>query len=70
MKAMENVNDGIRCAEVRAVFPDGTTEVMPTILAVRRAQALGLDLVLIAPTANPPVAKAVDYGHWVREQKK
>lgn len=66
----ENVNEAIRAREVRAVFPDGTTEVMPTPAAVRRAQDLGLDLILIAPTAEPPVAKAMDYGQWQYEQKK
>jgi translation initiation factor IF-3 len=55
---------------VRAIFPDGTVEVMPTPAAVRRAQELGLDLILIAPTAEPPVAKAMDYGQWQYEQKK
>jgi translation initiation factor IF-3 len=52
------------------VFPDGTAEVMPTSLALRKAQELGLDLVLVAPTAVPPVAKAVDYGHYQYDQKK
>src|SRR5205809_6831621 len=66
----ENVNESIRVREVRAVFPDGTAEVMPTSQALRRAQELGLDLVLVSPTAVPPVAKAVDYGHYQYEQKK
>ena len=66
----ENVNESIRVREVRAVFPDGTTEVMPTAAALRKAQDLGLDLVLVAPTAVPPVAKAVDFGHYTYEQKK
>ena len=52
------------------MFPDGTVEVMPTPAAVRRAQEMGLDLILIAPTAEPPVAKAMDYGQWQYEQKK
>jgi len=65
----ENVNESIRVREVRAVFPDGT-EVMPTAVALRKAQELGLDLVLVAPTAVPPVAKAVDFGHYTYEQKK
>ena len=43
---------------------------MATPAAVRRAQDLGLDLILIAPTAEPPVAKAMDYGQWQYEQKK
>src|SRR5215471_9504433 len=66
----ENVNESIRAREVRAVFPDGVTEIMPTAQALRRAQELGLDLVLVAPTAVPPVAKAIDYGHYQYEQKK
>jgi len=64
------VNESIRVREVRAVFPDGTTEVMPTAAALRKAQDLGLDLVLIAPTAVPPVAKAVDFGHYQYDLKK
>src|SRR6185436_7977352 len=66
----ENVNETIRAREVRAVFPDGETEIMPTAAALRKAQDMGLDLVLIAPTAVPPVAKAIDYGHYQYEQKK
>jgi len=66
----ENVNEAIRVREVRAIFPDGTVEVMPTSAAVRKAQDMGLDLILIAPTAEPPVAKAMDYGQWQYENKK
>jgi translation initiation factor IF-3 len=66
----ENVNEAIRAREVRAVFPDGSVEVMPTPAAVRKAQDLGLDLILIAPTAEPPVAKAMDYGQYQYENKK
>src|SRR5438067_12454038 len=66
----ENVNESIRAREVRAVFPDGTAEVMPTQAALRKAQEMGLDLVLVSPTAVPPVAKAIDYGHYQYEMKK
>ena len=69
-RVRENVNEAIRAREVRAVFPDGSVEVMPTPAAIRRAQELGLDLILIAPTAEPPVAKAMDYGQWQYENKK
>jgi len=69
-KIRENVNEAIRVKEVRAVFPDGQVEVMPTAAAIRRAQELGLDLILVSPTAEPPVAKAMDYGQWQYEQKK
>jgi translation initiation factor IF-3 len=43
---------------------------MPTPAAVRKAQEMGLDLIVIAPTAEPPVAKAMDYGQWQYETKK
>ncbi|MCS7025397.1 MAG: translation initiation factor IF-3 [Bryobacteraceae bacterium] len=66
----ENVNEAIRAKEVRAVFPDGVVEIMPTQAAIRKAQDLGLDLILVSPTADPPVAKAMDYGQWQYEQKK
>jgi len=45
-------------------------DIMPTPAALRKAQELGLDLILISPTAEPPVAKAMDYGQWQYEQKK
>lgn len=39
--------------------------------AVKRAEAEGLDLVEIAPTAKPPVCKIMDYGkHKYEESKK
>src|ERR1700720_4126488 len=66
----ENVNEAIRAREVRAVFPDGSVEIMQPSAAIRKAQELGLDLILIAPTAEPPVAKAMDYGQWQYENKK
>src|SRR5438874_952988 len=66
----ENVNESIRVREVRAVFPDGTAEVMPTAAALRKAQEMGLDLVPVSPTAVPPVAKAIDFGHYQYELKK
>jgi hypothetical protein len=56
----EEVNDSIRARKVRAVFPDGSAEIMATELAIRKAQRLGLDLVLVAPEAELPVAKAME----------
>jgi len=66
----DDLNETIRAREVRAVFPDGTAEIMPTSVALRKAQDMGLDLVIVSPTAVPPVAKAVDFGHYQYEQKK
>ncbi|MEP7354445.1 MAG: translation initiation factor IF-3 [Acidobacteriota bacterium] len=66
----ENVNEAIRAREVRAVFPDGSVEILPTMVAVRKAKDMGLDLIVVSPTAEPPVAKAMDYGQWSYENKK
>ena len=52
------------------VFPDGQVEVLPTPVAVRKARDLNLDLVLVSPTADPPVAKVIDYGEYAYQQKK
>ena len=38
--------------------------VMKLTDALRKAQGLGLDLVEIAPTANPPVCKIIDFGKF------
>jgi translation initiation factor IF-3 len=38
--------------------------------ALRLAADEGLDLVEVAPTAEPPVCKVMDYGKFVFEQKK
>ena len=69
-RVRDNVNENIRVREVRAIFPEDQVEVMPTHAAIRKAREMGLDLILIAPTAQPPVAKAMDYGQWQYEQKK
>jgi len=43
---------------------------MITPEAVRLAQEAGLDLVEVAPDADPPVCKIMDYGKFKYEQKK
>src|SRR4051794_31401701 len=43
---------------------------MDTRDAIQEARRLGLDLVEIAANANPPVAKIIDYGKFLYEQKK
>ncbi len=44
--------------------------VMPIEIALKRAQDQGLDLVEVAPNANPPVCKILDYGKYKYQQKK
>ncbi|MFL6569222.1 MAG: translation initiation factor IF-3 [Chthoniobacterales bacterium] len=60
------VNGRIRAREVRVIV-GATGEqlgVMKLSDALRRAQSLGMDLVEVAPTANPPVCKIVDFGKF------
>lgn len=44
--------------------------ILPIKEALSIADALGLDLVEIAPTANPPVCKVMDYKKFLYELKK
>jgi translation initiation factor IF-3 len=38
--------------------------------ALNRALEVGLDLVEVAPTSDPPVCRIMDFGKWKYEQKK
>jgi len=42
--------------------------VMPTKQALERARELDLDLVEVAPQADPPVCRLMDFGKWKYEQ--
>lgn len=55
---------------MRVVYPNGDTKVVATQQAVREAKDIGLDLVLVAPNAQPPVAKIIDYGEYSYQEKK
>ena len=57
------INDRIRAREVRLVDPDGVQlgiKALPEALAI--AKELDLDLVEVAPMANPPVCRIMDFG--------
>ncbi len=43
---------------------------MDTFEALRKARDLGLDLVEVAPNANPPVCRIMDYSRFLYEEKK
>jgi translation initiation factor IF-3 len=65
------VNRGIRVPQVRVIDENGTMlGVMATIEAVKIAEERGLDLMEVAPTAQPPTCKIGDYGKWKYENKK
>lgn len=65
------VNESIRAREVQVIGPDGKSlGIMRTIKAIELAKSMGLDLVEVSPNSNPPVAKIMDYGKFIYEQKK
>lgn len=56
---------------VRVIGPDGKqVGIMPPYEALQIAQRMGLDLVEISPTAQPPVCRIVDYGKYMYEESK
>lgn len=69
-RVKENVNEGIRFPELRVIFPDGTNQILKTMVAIQQAKALNLDLIVVSPGATPPVAKVMDEGKYAYEEKK
>jgi translation initiation factor IF-3 len=65
------VNERIRVPEVRVIGAEGENlGVLPTEEALARAKEKRLDLVEVAPQANPPVCKIIDYGKFHYQQEK
>ena len=65
------INEEIKCAEVRLIGPTGEQlGVMKLEQARAYADTNNVDLVLIAPTATPPVCRAIDYGKFCFERDK
>ncbi|MBP0724025.1 translation initiation factor IF-3 [Bacillus sp. RG28] len=65
------VNDGIRAREVRLIGQNGDQLGIKTRQeALELAANVNLDLVMVAPTAKPPVCRIMDYGKFRFEQQK
>ena len=65
------VNDRIRAPRVRVVTAKGEQlGVMRTDDALAKAKSIGLDLVEVAPNADPPVCRLIDYGKYKYMQAK
>ena len=69
---MTRVNERIRAPRIRVVYGEDSQQlgVMTTREAIDKAKSVGLDLVEIAPKADPPVCRIVDYGKYKYEQSK
>jgi translation initiation factor IF-3 len=65
------VNDRIRSPQVRLIGPDGDNVGVVDIQEAQRiAQEAELDLVEVAPNAEPPVCRVMDFGKFVYERAK
>ncbi len=65
------INDRIRAREVFLVGAEGEQlGVRPLPEALAQAREQELDLVEVAPNANPPVCRIMDYGRYVYEQEQ
>lgn len=65
------INEEIRDKEVRVITDDGEQlGIMSAKDALKKAEQKNLDLVKVAPQANPPVCKIMDYGKYRFEQAK
>ena len=64
------MNDDIRFKEVRCNHEEGTYGIISSKQAQAFADEAGLDLVCIAPEAQPPVVKIMDYGKFKYQQEK
>ncbi|OGL25826.1 MAG: translation initiation factor IF-3 [Candidatus Rokubacteria bacterium RIFCSPLOWO2_12_FULL_73_47] len=71
-KAQEiRINEAIRVREVRVVSADGAQlGIMPTQQALETARAQELDLVEVAPEAQPPVCRIMDFGKYKYTQAR
>ena len=64
------INERITAPRVRLTGDNVEQGVYSVYDAIKIAQAQGLDLVEIAPQADPPVCKVIDYSKFKYEQKK
>ena len=70
-EAQTLLNEEITAKEIRVITADGEAlGIMSSREALKIAYERELDLVMIAPTANPPVCKIMDYGKFCFEKQK
>ena len=65
------INGEIRHEQVRVIGPDGEQlGIMSSRDAQLKARDLGVDMVEMAPNANPPVVKLIDWGKYQYQKMK
>lgn len=61
----------IKAPQIRVISPEGRQlGIMETGQAIKLAQQFNLDLVEVAPTAQPPVCRIMDFGKYMYEESK
>lgn len=70
-KNRKRINNQIRASKVRLIGPEKESFGIVSInAALDKAREYGLDLVEIAPSANPPVCKIINYSKFLFEESK
>ena len=65
------MNYQIRVPQVRVIMPDGTNKgILDTRDAIELARSMHMDLIEVAPNAEPPVCRILDYGRFTYEKEK
>jgi len=64
------INDQITASQVRLVGDNVTQGIYPIAQAMKMADEQGLDLIEIAPQADPPVCRIMDYQKFQYQQRK
>lgn len=71
MKKGLRVNGGVKADTIRLIDEeDNQVGVVRKDDVLARAREVGLDLVEVAPTSDPPVCRIMDYGKWLYQQKR
>ncbi len=71
MSIRVRINHFIKAPELRVITEGGENlGVISLQKALAEAQARTLDLIEISPSATPPVAKIMDYGKYLYDEKK
>lgn len=64
-------NHRIKAEQIRVISPEGKQlGILPTGKALQFAQQFNLDLVEVAPNAQPPVCRIMDFGKYMYEESK
>ncbi len=71
MKARIRINKAITARELRLIDEAGENiGVFSLADALAQAETAGTDLIEVSPTANPPVAKIMDFGKFQYQESK